>query len=415
MIATADITTLRELALRYAEVAALPVQEERRRLWAAHFSLKPTRPLIIADFGMWNVWCRDVFGDEKMRCRDPFYRNYERWFRMQLFQHQVGDDSILEPWVGLGATVQGGWDNVWGLGGGLSDKPVDWGAAHYQPVLTDWRDMEKLRATPHAVDEADTARNLARLHEAIGDILPIDVTRNSCYSWFMADIVTCLARLRGLQQVMEDMYDAPEELHRLLAFMRDGILANHQQAEDAGHFSLTSGANQAMTYAEELERPCPNSGPRRRKDLWGFCAAQEYTLISPQFHDEFLFQYQMPIYEHFGLVHYGCCEDLTRKIDMLRQLKNLRDIAVTPVADVRKCAEQIGLDYTISWRPNPTDMVCTDWNEAKVRQIIRDALAACRGQYLHIHLKDVETMQGDNDRLARWVRVVRETCEEHWG
>ena len=69
--------------------------------------------------------------------------------------------------------------------------------------------------------------------------------------------------------------------------------------------------------------------------------------MSPKFHDEFLFQYQIPIMEHFGLVHYGCCEDLTRKIDMLRQLKNLRSIAVTPAANLRKCAGQSSLNRYI--------------------------------------------------------------------
>ncbi len=41
---------------------------------------------------------------------------------------------------------------------------------------------------------------------------------------------------------------------------------------------------------------------------------------------------------------------------MLRQFPNLRNIVVTPRADVRRCAEQIGTDYVISWRPNPADM-----------------------------------------------------------
>jgi hypothetical protein len=410
---THDVQVVRELARQYAEIAALPVQEERRRLWAAHFSLKPTRPLILATYGMWNVWCREVFGDGRMLCRDPFYREYERTLRMRLFQHEVGDDSIAEPWLTVGAT-RGGWANLWGLESNLGEKPSHDGAAAFKPSIREWSDVAGMRAMPHEVDEEALARSAARLQEAIGDSLAVDMSRTPCYSGFAADISTLLARLRGLEPLMVDMYDAPEELHRLLAFMRDGILENNRQAEAAGHYTLTSGQNQAMPYADELERPRPNSGPRKRKDLWGFCAAQEFALISPRFHDEFLFQYQMPIYEHFGLVHYGCCEDLTHKIGMLRRLKNLRSIAVTPLADVRRCAEQIGRDYVMSWRPNPTDMVCAAWDEARVRRIIGEGLDACRGLFPHIHLKDVETLQGDTGRMARWVRVVRETAAEHW-
>ncbi len=34
-----------------------------------------------------------------------------------------------------------------------------------------------------------------------------------------------------------------------------------------------------------------------------------------------------------------------------------------------------------------------------------------RGWGIHIHLKDVETMQGENDRLARWTRIARHEAE----
>jgi hypothetical protein len=404
-----DIDVLRKLAARYAEISALPVQEEKRKLWTDHFSLKPTQVPILATYGMWNVWCREVFGDDKMECEDSFYRNFERDLKMRIFQHEVvGDDFIQEPWITLGAAVKGGWGNLWGVEETMHRSDEDGGAAYYDPPLKSWDDVSKLRMTHHEIDETATALNIEKLSEALGGILPIDVQRTPAHIGFMADISTSINKLRGMEQFMLDMYESPEELHRLLAFMRDGILKNNQEAEDAGDFSLTSGQNQAMCYANGLERPRPNSGARKRKDIWGFCAAQEFTLISPEFHEEFMFQYQLPIYEHFGMVHYGCCEDLGRKIGMLRKLKNLRSIAVTPVANVRLCTEQIGTDYAISWRPNPTDMVCCGYDEDRIRRIIGDGLSACRGGSLHIHLKDVETVEGDPARLTRWVKLIRE-------
>ena len=415
MISQHDVDVMRSLAARYAAIAALPIQEEKRRLWTDHFSLQKNRVPILATYGMWNVWCREVFGDAQMQCADPFLRQHERELRMRIFQHEVvGDDTVQEPWLPLGASVKGGWGNLWGVAEARHASDMEGGAAAFDPPLKSWDDVAKLRMTHHEVDEAATAHNLEVLTEAIGGLLPIDVQRTPAYSGFMADISTSITKLRGMEQLMLDMYESPEELHRLLAFMRDGILQNNQEAEAAGHFTLTSGQNQAMPYASDLERPQPNSGPRRRQDLWGFCAAQEYTGVSPAFHEEFLFQYQLPIYSRFGLVHYGCCEDLGRKIKMLRQLKNLRSIAVTPVADVRLCAEQIGADYAISWRPNPSDMICCGYNETLIRRIITDGLTACRGGVPHIHLKDVETVEGDVTRLTRWVKLVREVVKNVW-
>ena len=413
MSASHEIEILRKLAGRYAEISALPIQAEKRKLWTAHFSLQKTRVPILATYGMWNVWCRDVFGDERMECTDPFFREHERNLKMQIFQHEVvGDDKIQEPWITLRASVVGGWGRLWGVAETMHAADVEGGAAVYDPPLKSWDDVAQLRMTHHEVDEVTTTRNLNRLTSAIGDLLPIDVDRTPAHIGGMADISTSISKLRGLETLMTDMYEYPSELHHLLALMRDGILQNNQEAEEAGDFSLTSSQNQAMPYAATLEPLRPNSGARRRKDIWGFCAAQEFTLISPEFHDEFMFQYQKPIYEQFGLVHYGCCEDLGRKINMLRQLKNLRSIAVTPVANVASCAAQIGTDYTISWRPNPTDMVCYGYNEDRVRRIITDGLAACKDGYPHIHLKDIETVEGDLTRLTRWVKLVREITEK---
>ena len=50
-----DKAVVRELALRYREAASDPVYQERRALWSRKNSLKRTRPLIIASFGMWNA------------------------------------------------------------------------------------------------------------------------------------------------------------------------------------------------------------------------------------------------------------------------------------------------------------------------------------------------------------------------
>lgn len=412
MQSTRDVRILRELAREYAEVAARPVQEQRRELWRRHLSLEPAGVPVLATYGMWNVWCRETFGDAAMQCADPFYRGYERHLRMGLFHETIGDDHIQEPWLTHGAVHARGWGGLWGVQEEQEPKPEDGGAWKYRPVIRDWDDLRKLSWPPHRIDEEATRTSLDRIREAVGDILPVDAARGAAASGFLADISTCLAKLRGLEQVMIDMYESPERLKELLAFMRDGILANQAAAEAAGDLRLTQHSNQCMPYCRELAPPRPNSEPVTRGQLWGFCAAQEFTLISPAMHDEFLYQYQMPIMRPYGLVAYGCCEDLTRKIDMLSQLPNLRIIAVAPRADLGRCAEQVGTRYVLSWRPNPTDMVCGHFDEARIRRILRAGLEAARGCRVHIHLKDIETVEGEPQRLANWVRLVRDVAAE---
>jgi hypothetical protein len=409
-----DVAILRELAEEYAHLAAQPEMDARRELWRAHFSLEPTRPPVLVTYGMWNVWCREVFGDQALACQDPFYREHEQALRLGIFHHTIGDDFVLEPWITLLATLRvprGIYGEPWGATPRHVEPGVEGGAWKSQGFLQTWDDVQLLVPPPHEIDEEATARDLQRLQDAVGDLLVINADRGPVLSRFAGDISTTIASLRGLEQLMLDLYEAPRELHHLLAYLRDGILGNQRQAEEAGNYGLANSNNQAVPYARELPDPAANALGRRRSGLWGFSAAQEYTLVSPAQHDAFLLQYQLPIMRHYGLVHYGCCEDLTRKIDMLRQIENLRSIAVTPRADVRRCAEQIGCDYVISWRPNPTDMVSTAWDEGQMRAILREGLAACVGGHVHIHLKDVETVQGEPERLARWTAIVREEIE----
>ncbi|MCM8758260.1 MAG: hypothetical protein NC906_00600 [Candidatus Omnitrophica bacterium] len=403
-----NLEILRNLAKRYIEICNDPVMDERRRMWTKKNSLKLIEPLIFVSFGMHNVWCREVFGDHTLECEDAFLRVYERQLKMYLFHYEIGDDWIAEPFLSVRAVfTQDTWDGLWGLPASFVGPVEEGGAGRYEAAMKDWSMMGLLKTPKHEIDEEKTRENFNILNDAIGDIIPIAVDRGPVCLGFSMDISTHLGKLRGHQQLMLDMYDAPEQLHRLLAFMRDGILENQRQAEEKGDITLLNHVNQAMPYCEELEPPAPNSGPKKRSQIWGYSAAQEYTLISPAMHDEFLLQYQIPILKNFGLTAYGCCENLTEKIDILRKIPNLRIIAVTPTADVHRCAAQIGKDYVLSWRPNPADMVCYGFDESRIKKIVSDAMKSLKNCYTIIVLKDIETVQREPERLKKWVSLVR--------
>lgn len=399
-----DIAILRDLAKQYLDICQKPVQRERRILWRKKNSLKKVRPLIYVRAYAWNE-----MPQSRCECEDPFYRNYEDFFRRMLFQDTFDDDYIFEPWVTVNASYK---CTGWGISGSKNFSNEPRGSWKIDYPIKVPEDIEKMQVPRHEIDEEKTSENVHRLQEAIGDIITINVDRGPAYRMWTGDISTDLGYLRGIENIMLDMMDNPEWLHRLLAFMRDGILRTHEQAEAAGDWGLCDHQNQAMPYAEELQDPAANINGVKRSQLWVFMASQELTSVSPRMHDEFMLQYQLPILEKFGLVAYGCCEDLTNKIDMLRQIPNLRRIAVAPSANVAKCGEQIGDDYVLSYRPSPADMVSYGFDADRIRNIIRRDLNACRGCHVDITLKDVETVQGDPDRIRKWVRIVREIIED---
>ncbi len=399
-----DKQILRELAKKYSDICKNPVQSKRRELWRKHNSLKRTTiPIYIRAFG----W--EEMPDYKFQCQDSFFHKYEYFLRESIFRAGFDDDFIFEPWVTVRATYK---CSGWGLSGKRNYSNQITGSFKCDYPIKKFEDADKLIEPYHQIDEKQTAEDAAKLQEAIGDIITINIDRAPAYRMWTGDISTDLGLLRGIENIMMDMVDNPAWLHKLLAFMRDGILKTHQQAEDAGDWGLSAHQNQAMFYAEELKDPAANINGVKRKELWYFMASQELTGVSPQMHNDFMLEYQIPILNHFGLTAYGCCENLTNKIDILRKIRNLRRIAVSPFANVARCAEQIGTDYVLSYRPSPADMVSYGFDEDLIRKILRRDLQACKGCFVDITLKDVQTVQKDPTRVKKWVKITREVCEE---
>jgi hypothetical protein len=255
----------------------------------------------------------------------------------------------------------------------------------------------------------------AFLQDAFDDTIDINVYRKPLYYGLGGgDLSTSLAELLGLENMMLYMYDNPELIHELAGFLRDAVLSQYEKAEDCGDWAPTGSwwENQGMPFHKDIPDAKLNGRGFKTNQLWCHMAAQEFTLISSEMHEEFLLNYQMPIMERFGLVSNGCCENLTRKIDLLRKIPNLNRIGVTPTADVAKCAEQIKRDYVFSWRPNPV-MVSAYYDPDFIYKEIKKGLDESKGCIVDITLKDISTVQGDPNRMREWVRITRQLTEDY--
>ena len=408
-----ELNYIRDLAKKTAEHAYSDIINKRRKLWASHNSLQPGRPL----FHVRSIPGWDFMKSSDYFCSDTYLRNLEYKFLIDQYRMKLADDYITEPFMTIRAAVKTNPDGVWGLSSKLGEKSTDFGAAAFNPSIINESDIERLNVADYEIDEIETSRQYNKMHEIFHDILKIDIDRQGalCSIW-NSDISTMLARLRGLEQIMLDVYDRPEWFHKLLSFMRDNILKNIDQTQAAGGFALINHENQSMPYSEELAPPKVNAHGVNTSELWGFFASQEYTTFSTPHFDEFMLQYQIPIIERYGLSAYGCCEDLTHKISVLRRIKNLRRIAVTPWANTKLCAEQIGKDYVLSWRPNPSDAVSRGIDETFIRSELREVfdIFDSNSCVFDITLKDVETVAGDPNSIIQWCSVVRDEINKRY-
>jgi len=82
--------------------------------------------------------------------------------------------------------------------------------------------LDKLHFPEIVVDHEKTERMVILAEETFGDLLKI---KKQGLWWWSLGMTWTLVNLRGLEQIMIDMFDYPNELHQLMAFLRDGHLA----------------------------------------------------------------------------------------------------------------------------------------------------------------------------------------------
>jgi hypothetical protein len=403
-----DRTILRDLAERVAAIAALPVQKERAQLWLEHNALKPTRPVVLAQpEGAWT----ELVPDSALQCEDELLRGWEQQLRCSLFRGLSMPDD--QPVTG---TVYVQWVkdvSDWGVQTEYT-RGENRGSYRWDAPIKSEADFARLRQRTIRLDRAASQRNLELATELLGDLVPV---RMHGSFWWSAGLTWALISLRGLEQIMLDLYDNPGLLHRLMAFLRDDMAQFMDTVEAEGALSLNNGVDSyvgsgGIGHTDQL--PAPGfDGRVRLKDLWGLGESQEFVGVGPAHFEEFALQYQLPLLARFGLVCYGCCEPLDKKFDaVLRRVPNLRRVSVSPWCDRALAAEKLRDRYLYSWKPNPA-MICApsvDWGF--VEKTTRETILQARGCRLELVMKDTHTVHHEPARFTRWCELARRLAEE---
>lgn len=400
-----DREIIRDLARRLAEIADLPIQKERRDLWVQHNQLNSVRPLImISPEGSWG----ELLPGDALTCEGKTARNIERTIRMRIYGHEHFDqDVVVEKIWNVHKAVRG---TGWGLEAKQHPSTAARGAWAFDPVLKEPSDLKKLKVPQISHDEAATEKHFQDAQELFGDILDVRLIGVPRISYHL---MSQYSRWRGLEQMMLDMYEEPEMLHDAMAFLTEGhkdILKQHIELNllslnNDGTYQNSGGNG----YTTEL--PPSDCDPNRVRpcDMWSSAEAQELAQVSPAQHDEFCLQYEKQLLEPWGLNGYGCCEDLTRKLDLVKTIPNIRRISISPFANVDSCAEQLKGDYIFSWKPHPSHLV-GDFDEDHIRGYIRHTIevALANDCVLEMILKDTHTCEHQPQRFDRWTQIARE-------
>jgi hypothetical protein len=435
---SAERTVLRDLARQVMDIAGRPDQEAKRKRWIAHNGLRDPVPLICCfPEGSW----LECIPNSTLQCTTPLLRGWEKRMRMALFVHDVlQDDQVVDPVFNITVDVRGGgwgisetirmaegdrelWapENLYYLHHALDvtlPSRLHVGAYHSDPPLKNPEDIEKLvpgRVTFNAAASQswlDTARDL------FGDILPV---RQRAWFWTGCSPGADAVQLRGMERLMLDVYDRPEWVHRLVRFLCENTAVRLDRLEAEGRLHLNNESEWVGTggigYSDELPAPCFDPAHVRLRDIWGLSQGQDLVSFSPAMIEEFFVPYLVPVMARFGLNCYGCCEPMHDKIAVVRKIPNLRRLSISPWADVKSCAEQLGDSVVFSWKPNPASLSTERVDEAAIRRELVESLTVTRrnGCIVEVLMKDLHTVQGDPRRLSRWVELAKQARAEVYG
>ena len=403
--AFAERQVLRDLAGQVAELAARPIEAEKRTLWTRHNALKPTRPVVFCDpENSWN----EIISPEMLACRNPIARAWEFHLRKQVFWGaRMGDDYTMLPFFPVEHVHQ---EPDWGLRqvqiGGKDGGAYRWDA----PVKTE-QDFDRLHFPLLRVDFAATHR-LAELAQVIfADLLPARIKTSW---WWTLGLTQTLVYLRGLEQMLYDMTDNPRLMHRLMGLLSQGTAALLDTLQEAGLLFLNCDGSYVGSGGLGWSNELPGadfSSQVRTQDMWSLAESQESIGVSPRMFAELIFPYQLPLLERFGLTCYGCCEPVDKRWPILKHIPNLRRVSVSPWSDRAKMAENLGDRYIYSMKPNPASLAMETFDEARIRLDLRRDLQAARGCRVEIIMKDNHTIRRDPSRVVKWVRIAREEAE----
>lgn len=405
-----DKEIIRELAAHTAEIAALPVQEEKRRLWRKLNAQNPERPMVMMDQVCWNELLPD--DDLMPRCEDAECRTYEILLRRILYQwRHFRVDMVVEPFIRIPKAIH----NT-GFGIEIKEETVTTDTANdvighrfFNQFETE-EDLEKIRTPKITHDAGETGLRLAVAHELFDGLLEVRAEGMDPYLSLWDPIATWM----GVENALYALMEKPQYMHRLAARMTEGYLGLLDQLEALG---LLCGPQSLIhctgAYTDELPAPGYNPEKPRAKDRWMFGLAQMFSAVSPATFKEYEVDYTIRICERFGLVYYGCCDPLDGKMDEVRRIPNVRKVSMSPWVNEARGAEAIGRDYVYSRKPNPAFLAYDTFDEDLVRRDLLHTREIC-ARYdcpLEFILKDISTLRYHPERLSRWAAIAMEVAE----
>ena len=410
-ISSKDLNTLRALAGQYTEIANQEVMKERLQRYYSTNSLEIVRPVVLINEVPWGEiddemlkpTCAPELRGIEFRLRTTIYQN--KHFPVDMVVPTIFNIGKKSKTTGIGLKVHD--DQI------KSDSGTNISSHAYEDMLKTEDDLNKLVIPEISYDEESTLSLLSLAKEIFSGLMPVKLS-GGYPSYNIWDVVS---RYRGVEPILLDLALRPEFMHQTAEKFCDIAESIFTQSEELGLYD-NENLNIHCTVGSTHDLPELESGSKvKRKHTWGRCAAQIFGEVSPNMHDEFDLPYNQKLFGDSGLLYYGCCEPLDRKIDILgKRFPNLRKVSITPWADPDNAAKNIGSKYVMAAKNNPVYVSGKVFNADLVKE---EMSQYCRASIenktpLEFVLKDISTIANKPEHLIEWAKCTSRVIDKFY-
>ena len=409
-----DVSIISGLAKQYAEIAAHPVMQERKRRMTENNDLSAGRPPVLLHELPWHEL--NFEGKLTLTCVNEFAQGIEQRLRRTIYQWEYfPGDMYVEPVYTIGKAYESSGNGVdVAENARYTDKHNNIYSHEYIDQLADEKALEKLKMPIVTAYPERDRENAALASELLGSAVGVELRGYDIYlaPWDR------IASLRVVTPILIDLHDRPEHLHSIMRAFTDAAISEYEQMERLGlleyrnpYLHCTPEFTDSIPAADHIEGTPPGLS-----DVWCRTMAQMFSEVSPKMHLEFDILYGKQLADRCALTYYGCCEPLHDRIDVLKEnFKNLRKIGVTPWADEECCAEQIGRDFVYARKPNPA-FVAIKSDPEVIRKETEKTIKICVKYCCpyELVLKDISTVSYKPENLVVWAKTVMDTLDDYY-
>jgi len=410
-----DQEILIPLVERILELSSRPEEEAKKELWARHNAFQPTEkiPVSLTFEGIPDLQWDLMFGRGHLQCQGELARYIEFYLKKRIWiAENVPDDHVVWKAVSIPAVYtrhhqDWGVDLVWrSTGSALSSKSI---VAPFEKDI----ELSKLRVPQTDVDEAGTSFRLSEAQELVAGRLAVYAE----YQTLGESPYEFAVRLRGIEQILYDVYDCPGGVHGMMEFIAQAIVADHRRrelhgwincpADPSGQYQMVPTFRQIATYL------LPDFGSRapQLKDERAYVSAQSASELSPAMYAEFVHPYDCRISKLYPAksVYYHGCECLDQKLDIIATLPNLGRHHVSAWSSVALAAKkyQGSTILEVTSHPNLIAMGATR-QEMKKEMTVRAREAA--GYPIDLSITDIYHLGGGPELLRTWAEAAQDVA-----